>query len=132
MRVLKGQSNEIFDLQFFSPFEPAWAPDQCVKIFSIFVWFSLRYSNFSIEKTDSPGHTVTIRLQKQNSANISGTTGLILIIFLVQNPYMIRIFLCTNISLTAKQTSVEGSLNFFYFSDVTYVYCTHAQNRVLL
>ena len=133
-------SNEIFYLQFNSPFEPAWATDQWVKIFSIFVWFSLRYSNFSIEKTDSPGHTVTdspghtvtIRLQKQNSANISGTTGLILIIFLVQNPYMLRIFLCTNISLTAKQTSVEGSLIFFYFSDVTYVYCTHAQNRVLL
>ena len=53
---LKGQSNEIFDLQFNSPFEPAWATDQWVKIFSIFVWFSLRYSNFSIEKTDSPGY----------------------------------------------------------------------------
>ena len=52
---LKGQSNEIFDLQFFSPFEPAWSTDQWVKIFLIVVWFSLTYSNFSIEKTDSPG-----------------------------------------------------------------------------
>ena len=30
-------------------------------------------------------HTVTSTLQKQNYANISGTTGSILIIFLVQN-----------------------------------------------
>ena len=28
---LKGQSNEIFDPQFFSSFEPAWATDQWVK-----------------------------------------------------------------------------------------------------
>ena len=40
---LKGQSNEIFDLQFFSSFEPAWA----TKI-------SLSYLNFSVNKTDSP------------------------------------------------------------------------------
>ena len=37
---LKGQSNEIFDLQLFSSFEPAWAADQCVKIFSIFYDFA--------------------------------------------------------------------------------------------
>ena len=33
------------------------------------------------------GHTVTITSQNENYANISGTTGLILLIFLVQNPY---------------------------------------------
>ena len=47
MVSLKGQSNEIFDLQFFSSFEPAWAKDLWVKIFSILVKFSLSYSNFS-------------------------------------------------------------------------------------
>ena len=31
--TLKGQSNEIFDLQFFSSFKPAWATDQWSKIF---------------------------------------------------------------------------------------------------
>ena len=31
---LKGQSNEIFHLQFFSSFEPALTTDQWVKIFS--------------------------------------------------------------------------------------------------
>ena len=30
--ILKGQSNEIFDLQYFSTFEPAWATDYWVKI----------------------------------------------------------------------------------------------------
>ena len=43
---LKGQSNEIFDLQFFSSIEPAWATDQWVKIFSNLVRFLLSYSNF--------------------------------------------------------------------------------------
>ena len=43
---LKGQSNEIFDLQFFSSFEPAWATDQWVKIFLILIKFSLSYSSF--------------------------------------------------------------------------------------
>ena len=37
--ILKGQSNEIFDLQFFSSIEPAWATDQWVKIFSNLVRF---------------------------------------------------------------------------------------------
>ena len=31
---LKGQSNEIFDTQFFSSFQPAWATYQWVKIIS--------------------------------------------------------------------------------------------------
>ena len=31
-KLLKGQSNEIFDPQFFASFEPAWATDQWVKI----------------------------------------------------------------------------------------------------
>ena len=43
---LKGQSNEIFDLNFFSSFEPACATDQWVKTFSILVKFSLSYLNF--------------------------------------------------------------------------------------
>ena len=44
--VLKGQSNEIYDLQLFSSFEPAWATDQWVKIVSFLVSFSPRYLNF--------------------------------------------------------------------------------------
>ena len=43
---LKGQSNEIFGHQFFSSFEPAWATDQWVKIFSILNEISRIYSNF--------------------------------------------------------------------------------------
>ena len=45
-KYLKGQSSKIFDLQFFSSFGPAWVTDQWVKVFSILVKFSLRYSNF--------------------------------------------------------------------------------------
>ena len=44
--MLKGQSSEIFDLQFFSSFEPALATDQWVKIFSTLVKLSPSYSNF--------------------------------------------------------------------------------------
>ena len=44
---LKGQSNQIFDHQFFSSFEPAWATDQCVKIVWFLVSLSPRYSYFS-------------------------------------------------------------------------------------
>ena len=44
--VLKGQSNDIFDLQFFSSFKPALATDQWVKIFSNLVKNSQSYSNF--------------------------------------------------------------------------------------
>ena len=62
--ILKGQSNEIFDLLFFSSFQPAWATDQWVKIFSYLVSFSPRYSNFNCEKTDSPGYD-TPRSQKK-------------------------------------------------------------------
>ena len=53
---LKEQSNEIFDPQFFSSFEPVWATDQWVKIFSILFQISLSYSKFKFEKTDSPGY----------------------------------------------------------------------------
>ena len=42
----KGQSNEIFDFQFFSSFEPACATDQWFKIFSILIKISLSYSSF--------------------------------------------------------------------------------------
>ena len=38
--TIKGQSNKIFDLQFFPSFKPAWATEQWVKIFSIFVQLS--------------------------------------------------------------------------------------------
>ena len=44
---LKGQSNEIFDLLFFSSFKPVWPTDQWVKIFSFQVSFSPKYSYFS-------------------------------------------------------------------------------------
>ena len=44
---LKGQSNEIFDPQFFLSFEPPWATDQRVKIVLILASISPRYSNFS-------------------------------------------------------------------------------------
>ena len=44
--ALKGQSNEIFYLQFFSSFKPAWATDQWVEIFLILVQFSPSYLNF--------------------------------------------------------------------------------------
>ena len=54
--TLKGQSNEIFDLQFFSSFEPVWGTDQWVKIFSILVQISRSYSKFRFEKTDFPGY----------------------------------------------------------------------------
>ena len=53
--LLKGQSNEIFDLQFFSSFEPALATDQWVKIFSILVKNSQSYSNFKSENLTPRG-----------------------------------------------------------------------------
>ena len=52
-QILKRQSNEIFDLQFFSSSEPASATGHWVKIFSNLVSFSPKYSYFSVEKTDS-------------------------------------------------------------------------------
>ena len=36
-KFLKGQSKEIFDLHFFSSFEPVWVTDQWVGIFTILV-----------------------------------------------------------------------------------------------
>ena len=45
-KILKEQFNETFEPQFFSSFELAWVTDQWVKIFSKFVSFSPRYSNF--------------------------------------------------------------------------------------
>ena len=52
---LKGQSNEIFDLQFISSFEPALASNQWVKIFSILVKNSQIYSNFKSKNLTSWG-----------------------------------------------------------------------------
>ena len=43
---LKGQSNEIFELQFVSSFKPAWASDQWVKLFLILVKIFQRYLHF--------------------------------------------------------------------------------------
>ena len=48
---LNGQSNKIFDCQFFSSFKPAWATDQWVYIFSILVKILP-----SVEKTDPLGY----------------------------------------------------------------------------
>ena len=64
-QCLKGQSNEIFDLLFFSSFQPAWGTDQWVKIFSYLVSFSPRYSNFNCEKTDSPGYDTPQGVKKK-------------------------------------------------------------------
>ena len=43
---LKGQSNEIFDLNCFSLFESAWATDQWVETYSILVMILLSYLIF--------------------------------------------------------------------------------------
>ena len=55
---LKGQSNEIFDLQFFSSFEPTWATDKCYKWFSVLIKFLLSYSNFF----ESPRSIIFLRV----------------------------------------------------------------------
>ena len=52
---LKGQSNKIFNLQFFSSFEPALAADQWVKIFSILSKNLQSYSNFKSENLTHRG-----------------------------------------------------------------------------
>ena len=44
--LLKGVCHEIFDLQFFSRFEPIWAPDKQTKVFSNLVKILPRNSNF--------------------------------------------------------------------------------------
>ena len=50
MSSLKGQSKDIFDLQFFHKLKPhgAWAPDQKTKILPGLV-------KFLVQKCDSPG-----------------------------------------------------------------------------
>ena len=53
--ILKGQSKEeMFDLQFSSPFEPARATGQWVKISTIFVRISLSYSTLLYMKKLTP------------------------------------------------------------------------------
>ena len=59
---LKGQSNDIFDLQFFSSFEPALATDQWVKIFLNLVKNSQSNSNFKSENW-TPGGIVPWRVR---------------------------------------------------------------------
>ena len=54
-KKLKGQSNEIFDLQFLSSFEPALATEQLVKIFSNLVKNLQSYSNFKSENMTPRG-----------------------------------------------------------------------------
>ena len=54
--LLKGQSNEIFDLLFVSSIESTFATNQRVEIFLILVKISPSYSNFRVEKTDSLGY----------------------------------------------------------------------------
>ena len=53
--VLKGQSNEIFDLWFFPSLKLVWATDQQVKIFSIFDKNSPSYTNFKFENMTPRG-----------------------------------------------------------------------------
>ena len=62
--AIKGTVQQDFRPPVFSSFQPAWATDQWVKIFSYLVLFSPRYSNFNCEKTDSPGYD-TPRSQKK-------------------------------------------------------------------
>ena len=45
--LLKGTVQRDFRPQVFSSLDPAWAPDQRIKIFSILVKFSTSSSNFS-------------------------------------------------------------------------------------
>ena len=52
---LKGQSNEIFDLRFFSSLEPVWATDQQIEIFFILVKNSPSYTNFKFENVTPRG-----------------------------------------------------------------------------
>ena len=58
MIEFKGQSSEIFDLQFFSFFHNLNLPGPLtnVKIFSSLVKSSRSYLIFRFEKTDSPGY----------------------------------------------------------------------------
>ena len=63
--INKGQSNEIFDPQFFSSFELIWASDKQVKAFSNSVSILLRYSSFSIKKLTPRSTICTARSQKK-------------------------------------------------------------------
>ena len=60
--LLKGQSNKIFNLQFFSSLNQSGSPINGLKYFSILVEISLRYSNFSVKKSDSLGYHTPGRL----------------------------------------------------------------------
>ena len=60
----KGQSNEIFDPQYFSSFEPAWATDQWVKYFRIWFSFHRKNSKLSIKNTDSAQYHTALSLNK--------------------------------------------------------------------
>ena len=48
---LKGVCHEIFDLRFFSWFQPIWAPDKQAEVFSNSVSISPRYSITKFEKS---------------------------------------------------------------------------------
>ena len=58
---LKGTVQRDFGPQFFFIIQTAWVTDQRVKIFSFLVSFSLRYSYFSVKKTDSPGYDTGVK-----------------------------------------------------------------------
>ena len=58
---IKGIVQRDFRLLVFSSFQLVWATDQWVKIFSNLVLFSLIYSKFSTEKTDSAQFCTLLR-----------------------------------------------------------------------
>ena len=60
------------------------------------IYLHLSWSNRKV-RIYPPPHTVTITSQNENYANISGTTGPIMLIFLVQNPYKFTKLLWKNI-----------------------------------
>ena len=60
---LKGQYNEIFNLQFFSSFKPAGATDHWDWIFSFLVEISLRYKIFSVKKSGGRKSLWTVPLK---------------------------------------------------------------------
>ena len=70
--INKGQSNEIFDPQFFSSFELIWASDKQVKAFSNSVSILLRYSSFSIKKL-TPRSTILYVLRGVKKKFYTGT-----------------------------------------------------------
>ena len=56
MMIVKGTVQRDFRPPVFSSFEPVWAINQWVKIFSILVQISLSYPMFRFEKTDCQGY----------------------------------------------------------------------------